>query len=181
MCALNIRLGLRKKTVPSLNVALLAVGTELLLGQLADTNSSFVAAHLAQNGIDVFGMAAVGDNLKRISGGMAAALERADGVITTGGLGPTVDDLTKEAVCDLFGVDTELHRPSYDAMERFFAQLGRTMRENNRKQAEVPCGSHVLENDVGTAPGFVAFRSDGKFVACMPGVPVKCARCSPNV
>lgn len=157
--------------MPSLNVALLSVGTELLLGQLVDTNSTFVASQLAQNGIDVFATGAVGDNLKRISGAMAAALERADGVITTGGLGPTVDDMTKEAVCELLDVDTELHQPSYDAMERFFAQLGRTMRENNRKQAEVPRGSHVLQNDVGTAPGFVAFRSDGKFIACMPGVP----------
>ncbi len=155
----------------NLSVELIAVGTELLLGQLVDTNTTFVASQLAQSGIDVFATHAVGDNRKRIAGAMAAALERADGVITTGGLGPTVDDMTKEAVCDLLAIDTELHEPSYEHMKQFFAQLGRTMRENNRKQAEVPRGSHVLPNDNGTAPGFVAFRSDGKFIACMPGVP----------
>ena len=157
--------------MPNLSVELIAVGTELLLGQLVDTNTTFVASQLAQNGIDVHGTQNVGDNLKRISGAMAGALERADGVITTGGLGPTVDDLTKEAVCDLLDIDTVLDQQSYDAMEKFFAQLGRTMRENNRKQAEIPRGSHVLRNNQGTAPGFVAFRSDGKFIACMPGVP----------
>ncbi|HEV7178524.1 MAG TPA: competence/damage-inducible protein A [Candidatus Baltobacteraceae bacterium] len=153
------------------SVELIAVGTELLLGQLQDTNTPFVASQLAQNGIDVFATHAVGDNRKRIADAVAAAMDRADGVITTGGLGPTVDDLTKEAICDLLGVDTVLHQPSFDKMESFFKAMGRTMRENNRKQAEVPSGSHVLENSVGTAAGFVAFRADGKFVATMPGVP----------
>lgn len=157
----------------SLSVELVAVGTELLLGQLVDSNSAYVAQHLADNGIDVFGMHAVGDNQRRIAGAIGAALERADGVITTGGLGPTVDDLTKEAVCDLLAVETELHEPSLAQMQQFFAAFGRTMRENNRKQAEIPRGAHVLKNPRGTAPGFVAFRSDGKFIACMPGVPAE--------
>ena len=102
---------------------------------------------------------------------MRAALERVDGIITTGGLGPTVDDVTKEAVCDALGLDTELHEPSLKQMQDFFAQMGREMRENNRKQAYVPRGSLVLENPRGTAPGFVAFGANGKFIACMPGVP----------
>ena len=153
------------------SVELIAVGTELLLGQLVDTNTSFVAQTLATAGIDVYGTHAVGDNRERIASAINGALERVSGVVTTGGLGPTVDDLTKEAVCDALGLGTELNEPALRQMTEFFASIGRTMRENNRKQAELPRGSYVLENPNGTAPGFVAFRVDGKFVACMPGVP----------
>jgi nicotinamide-nucleotide amidase len=152
-------------------VEILAVGTELLLGQLVDSNSAVVARALADCGIDVYATHGVGDNRARIAAAMRGALERADGVITTGGLGPTIDDLTKEAACDVLGVDTELHEPSLHSMEETFARLGRTMQENNRKQAQVPRGSFVLVNGNGTAPGFVAARSDGKFIASMPGVP----------
>jgi nicotinamide-nucleotide amidase len=155
----------------TLAVELIAVGTELLLGQLTDTNTVFVAQSLADAGIDVYGTHAVGDNRSRIAFAMRAALERIDGVITTGGLGPTIDDLTKEAVCDALGLDVELHEPSLKQMQDFFARMGREMRENNRKQAHVPRGSLVLGNPRGTAPGFVAFASNGKFIACMPGVP----------
>jgi nicotinamide-nucleotide amidase len=155
----------------ALAVELIAVGTELLLGQLTDTNTVFVAQSLASAGIDVYGTHAVGDNRSRIISAMTAALERVDGVITTGGLGPTVDDLTKEAAADALGLDLELHEPSLKQMQDFFAHIGREMRENNRKQAYVPRGSLVLENPRATAPGFVAFGADGKFIACMPGVP----------
>lgn len=152
-------------------VEILAVGTELLLGQLADTNSSFIARSLAESGIDVYGMHAVGDNRERIAAAMRAALDRADGLVTSGGLGPTVDDLTKEAVCDALGLDTELHESSLHDIEETFQKLGRVMRENNRKQALIPRGARVLANVEGTAPGFVAFGADGKFIASMPGVP----------
>jgi nicotinamide-nucleotide amidase len=152
-------------------VELVAVGTELLLGQLVDTNTPFIAQRLAENGIDVRGTHAIGDNRERIASMIAGALGRADGVITTGGLGPTIDDLTKEAVCDALGVGVELYEPALRQMEAFFAQAGRPMRPNNRKQAELPAGSRALDNPHGTAPGFVAFDSSGKFVACMPGVP----------
>src|SRR5580704_8883631 len=152
-------------------VELVAVGTELLLGQLVDTNTAYVASGLAACGIDVWGTHAVGDNRERIAAVISSILARADGVITTGGLGPTVDDLTKEAVCDALGVDTVLHEPSLAFMEAIFRSFGREMRENNRKQAELPRGAQVLENPNGTAPGFIVFRADGRFVACMPGVP----------
>jgi nicotinamide-nucleotide amidase len=89
----------------------------------------------------------------------------------TGGLGPTVDDLTRDGVCDALGLDTELYEPAIVQMEKAFAVLGRPMRPNNRKQAELPHGSKPLDNPNGTAPGFIAFAADGKFVACMPGVP----------
>jgi nicotinamide-nucleotide amidase len=153
------------------SVEIVAVGTELLLGQLVDTNTPFIAGKLAENGVDVFAMHAVGDNRERIADMIRAALQRADGVITTGGLGPTVDDLTKEAVCDALGIDTETHEPSLRSMEEVFVKSGRHMRENNRKQALIPRGSLALANREGTAPGFVATTAQGKFVASMPGVP----------
>jgi nicotinamide-nucleotide amidase len=154
-----------------LAVELIAVGTELLLGQLVDTNTAYVAEHVAAAGIDVYATHAVGDNEARIARTIAEALQRSDGVITTGGLGPTVDDLTKEAAAAALGLETELHEPSLKQMQDFFAMIGREMRGNNRKQAYVPRGSFVLENPRGTAPGFIAFNAAGKFVACMPGVP----------
>jgi nicotinamide-nucleotide amidase len=89
----------------------------------------------------------------------------------TGGLGPTIDDLTREAVCDALGIGTELYEPALRQMETVFARFGRPMRANNRKQAELPAGSRPLGNPRGTAPGFIAFASDQKLVACMPGVP----------
>ncbi|HTX58461.1 MAG TPA: competence/damage-inducible protein A [Verrucomicrobiae bacterium] len=154
-----------------MQVELLSVGTELLLGQLVDTNAAHVASVLAQNGIDVRAAHTVGDNRERIAAAIRLGLERADGVVSTGGLGPTVDDLTKEAACDALGVGTVLDEASLLHMEAIFASFGREMRPNNRKQAELPRGSRVLVNPNGTAPGFVAFRDDGKFVACMPGPP----------
>jgi nicotinamide-nucleotide amidase len=153
------------------SVELLAVGTELLLGQLTDTNTAYVAAHLADVGIDVYATHAVGDNRARIAATITAALVRSDGVISTGGLGPTVDDLTKEAACDVLGLPTETDRPTLRSIEERFAARGDAMRENNRKQAEIPRGAHVLINPHGTAPGFIAFDARGKFIACMPGVP----------
>lgn len=153
------------------NVETLAVGTELLLGQLVDTNTTHVASRLASIGIDVYGAHLVGDNRGRIADAVRGALSRADGLITTGGLGPTVDDLTKEAVCDALGLDPVLHEPSLKFMRERFRQFGREMPENNVKQAMLPQGSTALENPNGTAPGFIAFSRDGKFVVCMPGVP----------
>jgi nicotinamide-nucleotide amidase len=115
----------------------------------------------------------VGDNARRLEALLREALDRSDGVITTGGLGPTVDDLTKDAVASAVGTTLELHEPSLRAIEARFASFGRTgpLGENNKRQAILPAGAVVLDNPNGTAPGFVALRADGKFVACMPGVP----------
>ncbi|MGB8204334.1 MAG: CinA family nicotinamide mononucleotide deamidase-related protein, partial [Candidatus Baltobacteraceae bacterium] len=156
-----------------LNVEIVAIGTEILLGQLLDTNSAFVARTLADRGVDVYQKHAVGDNAARLEALLRGALERADGVITTGGLGPTVDDLTKEAVAAAVGTTLELDEPSLRAVEERLRAFGRSgpLAENNRRQAYLPKGCVVLENPHGTAPGFVALRADGKFVACMPGVP----------
>jgi nicotinamide-nucleotide amidase len=156
-----------------MDVELLAIGTELLLGQLVDTNTPYVAARLADVGANVFAAHTVGDNKARIAAAMRAALERADGVITTGGLGPTVDDMTRDAACEALGLESVLHQPSVDAMKAMLASMGRPERdlENNLGQAYTPVGSYVLENPNGSAPGFVAFDARGKFVASMPGVP----------
>jgi len=153
------------------SVEIVAVGTELLLGQLVDTNTPFIANELARAGIDVRATQSVGDNRERIAAAVRTSLGRAQGVVMTGGLGPTVDDLTREAVCDALDAGTELYEPALRQMEAVFARFGRPMRENNRKQAELPVGSRPLDNPRGTAPGFIAFASDEKFVACMPGVP----------
>lgn len=153
------------------SVEIIAVGTELLLGQLVDTNTAFIAQQLAQGGIDVHATSAVGDNRERIAHAVRAALTRADGAIMTGGLGPTVDDLTREGVCDALGLDTTPYAPALEQMERMFATYARPMRPNNRRQADLPTGSEPIDNPNGTAPGFIAFSADGKFVACMPGVP----------
>lgn len=153
------------------SVEIVAVGTELLLGQLTDTNTPHIERRLAEIGVDVRGTHAVGDNRERIAETIRSVVERRDGAIVTGGLGPTVDDLTKEAVCDALGVGVEPYEPALRQMESFFAQIGREMRPNNRKQAELPCGSVPMDNPLGTAPGFIAFSQEGRFVACMPGVP----------
>jgi nicotinamide-nucleotide amidase len=152
------------------SVELIAIGTELLLGQLVDTNTPYIAGKLAEAGVDVFATHAVGDNRERIAAAIRASLESADGVITTGGLGPTVDDLTKEAVCDALGLEAELHEPSLRAIEAVFVKSGRHMRENNQKQALLPSGAIALANSQGTAPGFIV-ETNRRFVASMPGVP----------
>ena len=154
------------------SVELVAVGTELLLGQLVDTNTAYIAQAMAASGIDVYASHAVGDNRERIAQTLRRALERADGVITTGGLGPTVDDLTKEAACDALGIDAVLDEDALRVLqERYEAVVGRPMPENNRKQAMLPRGAVMLKNPHGSAPGFIAFDGNGKFIAAMPGVP----------
>ncbi len=104
--------------MPSLEIV--AIGTELLLGQLVDTNTAFIAQRLAEAGIDVRHTQAVGDNRERIAALIRDTLRRADGVVTTGGLGPTIDDLTKEAVCLAFGLGVELYEPALTQMEKLF-------------------------------------------------------------
>ncbi|MBC5811314.1 MAG: competence/damage-inducible protein A [Candidatus Eremiobacteraeota bacterium] len=157
----------------SLSVEIVTIGTEILLGHLVDTNSVHISRVLADHGVDVYQKHSVGDNAARLEALLRGALERAGGVIATGGLGPTVDDLTKPAVAAAVGATLEFHEPSLRAIEARFASLGRTdaIGENNRRQALLPAGAFVLENPHGTAPGFVALRPNGKFVACMPGVP----------
>jgi nicotinamide-nucleotide amidase len=167
----RVRVGRRGMERAMASVEIVTIGTEILLGHLVDTNAAFVARHLADAGIDVFAKHSVGDNADRLALMLQAALQRADGVITTGGLGPTVDDLTKDAVALAVGCRLVLHEPSLRAIGARFRAMGRAMSDNNTRQAILPEGCVVLENPHGTAPGFIALRADGKFVASMPGVP----------
>jgi nicotinamide-nucleotide amidase len=150
---------------------IVTIGTEILLGHLVDTNSVHIARELADHGVDVYAKHSVGDNADRLGAMLEGVLERAGGAICTGGLGPTVDDLTKDAVARTVRKPLVLHEASLRAIEERFRQFGRPMAENNVRQAYLPEGCVVFDNPHGTAPGFVALRDDGKFVACMPGVP----------
>lgn len=155
------------------SVEIITIGTEILLGHLVDTNSAHISLALADIGVDVFAKHSVGDNTARLEQMLVTVLSRdgVDGVITTGGLGPTVDDLTKESVAGAVGRPLVLHESSLRAIEARFRYMNRPMSDNNRRQAMLPAGCVVMENPHGTAPGFIALRDDGKFVASMPGVP----------
>lgn len=149
---------------------IITIGTELLLGQLVDTNTAAIAASLAEIGVDVFRETSVGDNEARIAQAVSEALARADVVICAGGLGPTVDDVTREAVAAATGRPLELAQPVVEDLRAFFASLGRQMSPNNARQAMFPRGATVIDNPHGTAPGFF-LEHEGKIIVVMPGPP----------
>jgi nicotinamide-nucleotide amidase len=134
---------------------ILSIGTELLLGQILDTNAQFIGSELAKLGIDSFFRTTVGDNVERIKEAFATALKRADLVIATGGLGPTADDLTHESVAELLGTEMEFDEEVFDRIQKIFARFKYKMPESNRKQAFRPRGARILANPVGTAPGII--------------------------
>ncbi len=149
---------------------ILTVGTELLLGQIVDTNASWIAQRLAEAGIDVFFKTTVGDNWGRIEAAFRQAMARADVLIVTGGLGPTEDDLTRDVLAAVLGWPLQLDPDVWRHIQERFAKRNIPMAENNRKQALVPAGAEVLANPRGTAPGLF-LRTQGCLIACMPGVP----------
>ncbi|MGC8470917.1 MAG: competence/damage-inducible protein A [Acidimicrobiales bacterium] len=153
-----------------MNVEIVAVGTELLLGQIADTNGQWLGEQLAAAGVDSYFHQAVGDNQRRIVTALSTALARGDAVITCGGLGPTQDDITREAIAEVMRVslvrDGELAR----RIEQFFSARGRTMPESNLRQADVPEGAAVIDQRRGTAPGLIC-PIGRKVVYALPGVP----------
>ncbi|MDD3242341.1 MAG: competence/damage-inducible protein A [Eubacteriales bacterium] len=149
---------------------ILAVGTELLLGQIANTDAQYLSRGLSALGITVYRHSVVGDNPGRLREAFFQALERSDLVIATGGLGPTMDDLTKETIAEALGLPMERHEPSFAAMKAFFDRLGREMTPNNEKQIWFPQGCTVLRNDRGTAPG-CAIEHEGKTIIILPGPP----------
>ena len=153
-----------------MSAEILCVGTELLLGDVVNTNAAYISRELAACGIDCYYQSVVGDNPARLSDSLKLALTRADMVIMTGGLGPTYDDLTKETVAAYFGLEMELHQPSLDRMMAFFSRSGRHFTKNNEKQAFMPVGATIFENDRGTAPG-LAVEQEGKTVIMLPGPP----------
>ncbi len=149
---------------------IIAVGTELLLGQIVDTNSAYMAQQLTTIGLDLHFKSTVGDNMDRIKATLRNALNRSDFIITTGGIGPTLDDLTREAVAEVLGRELVFHPELFAQITDFFTRLGRTTSPNNRKQALIPAGAIPIENPVGTAPGFIA-EANGKAIITVPGVP----------
>lgn len=152
---------------------LIAIGTELLLGNIANTDAQMISEGLSALGINVYYHTVVGDNPDRVRQAVEIARKRADILITTGGLGPTCDDLTKVALAEAFGKKLVYHEPSAQRIRERFAAMGRPITDNNYQQAMLPEGCTVLDNDWGTAPG-VAFEADGVHVILLPGPPREC-------
>lgn len=153
-----------------MKVAILSVGTEILFGQITNTNTVFLSQQLNLLGFDVMYHYTVGDNSGRLSEMIELAFRDCDMVITTGGLGPTEDDLTKETACQVLHDEMVMHQPSLEALEARAEKYGRTMTPNNYKQAMMPTRATVFSNEVGSAPGMALTEGD-KTIICMPGPP----------
>ena len=153
---------------------LIAVGTELLLGSIANTDAQEISRTLAGLGINVYYHTVVGDNPRRLKAAVDIARSRADLIITTGGLGPTCDDLTKTVLAECFGKQLVFHQASAQRIRDYFTRVGKPFTENNLQQAMLPEGCTVLDNDWGTAPG-CAFTADGTTVIMLPGPPRECS------
>jgi nicotinamide-nucleotide amidase len=149
---------------------ILSIGTELLLGQIVDTNANFLAQQLPALGLDLYYVSQIGDNLQRLADAFERGLERSDVIITSGGLGPTEDDLTREAIAQVMGEQLAVQAHLEEELRAFFVRRGRTMPERNVKQATTIASGTYLPNPVGTAPGWWVER-DGKVIVSMPGVP----------
>lgn len=153
-----------------MTVEIIAVGTEILLGNIVNTNAAYLAEKCAGLGLSCYYQDVVGDNEERLMEMIRLALTRADIILLSGGLGPTQDDLTKEAAAKVMGKELYLHEPSREAIRQFFAERNMEITENNWKQAMVPEGCIVVENPGGTAPGII-IAENGKHVVLMPGPP----------
>lgn len=151
-------------------VEVINTGTELLLGEILNTNFQYLSKNLNNMGFDVLYQSTVGDNENRMQQVLVQAMNRADIIITTGGLGPTRGDITKETVMELCGVDAYLDLDTWGRIDAFFAKKGTCVPSNNDKQAMIPVGAEVLQNDVGTAPGIV-LEHNGKIFIMLPGPP----------
>ena len=149
---------------------ILAVGTELLLGDTLNTNAQYLSKELAGLGVAVYHQTVVGDNPARLKKAYAEAFERADVVITSGGLGPTKDDLTKEIGAEYFGKKLELVPEAFEVLKSHFSRMRRPMTQNNEKQAHFPVGSTIIPNSNGTAPGCI-IEENGKILIMLPGPP----------
>ena len=147
---------------------IIAIGTELLLGETADTNTLYIARALRGLGIDLFRAQTIGDNAGRIAETVRLALERADIVITTGGLGPTVDDPTRQAIADSVGATLEFHPELWEQISARIARYGRTPTGNQKRQAFIPKDAIVIENPVGTAPAFIVEISSSSAIMTKP-------------
>jgi nicotinamide-nucleotide amidase len=149
---------------------IITIGTELLLGETVDTNTRFIARALRGLGVDLYRTQTVGDNAGRIAAAVAEAQQRADIVITTGGLGPTVDDPTRQAIAEAMGTTLKFQPELWKQIVGRIARYGRTPTENQKRQAYIPDGAIVIENPVGTAPAFIVETRRGAVIT-LPGVP----------
>ena len=160
-----------------MRTAILTVGTEILFGQIVNTNAAWLSQQLNDLGYDVMYHYTVGDNPQRLHDLIELAFRDCDLILTTGGLGPTQDDLTKEVICQTLGDHLVVHEPSVKALEERAKARGRVLTENNYKQANMPSRAIVLPNDAGTAPGFALESLDGgKWIMSMPGPPREMTR-----
>jgi len=153
-----------------MKTAILSVGTEILFGQIVNTNTVYLSQQMNMRGFDVMYHYTVGDNPKRVEEMIDLAFQDCDLILTTGGLGPTQDDLTKEVACKALDDTLVMMDDVLEEITKYFKTLGREMTENNKKQAIMPSRATVFHNDAGTAPGF-ALEKDGKYIICMPGPP----------
>lgn len=153
-----------------MNAELISVGTELLLGEILNTDAQFLSEQLSEIGINVYHQTVVGDNHDRLYNAVMSALERSDIVIASGGLGPTPDDITKEVLAECMEEKLVLHEESLADITEYFNKIGHTMVENNKKQAYLPENCIVLKNNNGTAPGCI-IEKNGKIVVMLPGPP----------
>jgi len=150
---------------------IISIGTELLLGEIVDTNAQFIARALKDAGVDLYRKTTIGDNANRIAHALREALDRSEIIITSGGLGPTVDDLTREGVAKALEVETEFIPELWEQIQDRFRRFGRPPTENNKRQAYIPTGAIPVENPVGTAPSFIAMAPGNKAIISLPGVP----------
>lgn len=149
---------------------LISVGTEILLGDILNTDAQFLSIELAKLGISVIHQSTVGDNRERLLAQLDEAAKRSDIIILSGGLGPTPDDLTKEVCCEFFGKEMFLHEPTVEKIKKYFSSKDMEMAENNLKQAMLPRDCVIFPNDNGTAPG-MAIKKDGVHILVLPGPP----------
>ncbi|MBI4595755.1 MAG: competence/damage-inducible protein A, partial [Candidatus Tectomicrobia bacterium] len=149
---------------------IVAIGTELLLGQIIDTNSAYLAQQMASIGLNLYYKTVIGDNPERMKEVLTMAHQRSEIVVTTGGIGPTADDVTREVVAEVMGVELEFQPYLMEQIENIFKKSVFTMGPSNRKQAFIPRGSLAIENPRGTAPGFIVEDERGVII-CLPGVP----------
>jgi nicotinamide-nucleotide amidase len=154
------------------NAEVLTIGTELLLGQILDTNTLYLGKKLAEVGVNLYYKTTVGDNVARVREALTIACSRVDIVIITGGLGPTVDDITRQAVAEFTGRKLLVEEAVLSALEKRFLSRGIKMTDNNRQQAYLPEGASIIKNDNGTAPGFIV-EYGKNILAAMPGVPME--------
>ncbi|WP_232830079.1 competence/damage-inducible protein A [Lewinella sp. IMCC34191] len=153
-----------------MRATILTIGDEILIGQVTDTNATYMAAALSEEGITVVEHMSVADSRMGIMGGLDRALEQSDLVLMTGGLGPTKDDITKLVLADYFGAELRLHNPTWKRLQKIFSRYGRQATDAHKQQCRLPTGAKILDNERGTAPG-LWLEKDDQIVVSMPGVP----------